>query len=171
MVHGLTQQLGGTLVLTSAPGQGTVASLWLPTAADEVAAPPDPATIAVDAPVPDRLKILAVDDDALILMNTAAMLEDLGHEVLEAHSGPEALKLARDHPDIDLLITDQAMPNMNGTELIEHITQDRPRLPIILATGYGELPTGRHHRIAKLTKPFTEKELSAALAKVLSFQE
>ena len=80
--------------------------------------------------------ILAVDDDALVLLNTAAMLEDLGHTVLEAASGKDALEILRREPRIDLVITDQAMPHMTGSDLAAAIRAEKPDLPIILATGY-----------------------------------
>jgi CheY-like chemotaxis protein len=114
-----------------------------------------------------RLKVLAVDDDSLILMNTAALLEDLGHVVLEATSGAEALELIRDHGDINLLITDQAMPNMTGTQLVQQVAGLRPDLPIILATGYGEVPPGFETSVIKLGKPFGQNQLEQAVAQAL----
>jgi len=170
MVHGLAKQLDGTFVLESAPGRGTTACLWLPAAdeADEPAAPAVPAPPVADIPEASKLKVLAVDDDVLIRMNICAMLEDMGHEVVDAGSGESALLLLDEHPDIALLITDQAMPKMTGTELIAHVTVARPDLPIILATGYGELPTSLHGCIVKLDKPFSEKQLARALDTVMA---
>ncbi|RUX68993.1 hybrid sensor histidine kinase/response regulator, partial [Mesorhizobium sp. M7A.F.Ca.US.005.03.1.1] len=79
MVHGMTEQMGGCLVLKSSRGTGTTAELWLPiaTASSEFARGPD--VLAEEAIETASLRILAVDDDALVLLNTAAMLEDLGH--------------------------------------------------------------------------------------------
>ena len=98
MVHGMAAQLGGRLVLESRKGEGTTAELWLPVAERRVAKPPTarqpPAAVAAPAATP--LVVLAVDDDALVLMNTAAMLEDLGHKVLEAHVGQAGAGDARD---------------------------------------------------------------------------
>nr|WP_250890077.1 ATP-binding protein [Sphingobium nicotianae] len=167
MIHGLARQLGGTFTLTSAPGEGTTATLWLPAAqADDVnmIAPSDQAS---QNNMVGRLKVLAVDDDGLILMNTSALLEDLGHSVLEASSGTQALDLLRKYPDIDLLITDQAMPNMTGTQLVHHVSELRPDLPIILATGYGEVPAGFETSVVKLGKPFAQTLLAQALAQAV----
>ena len=173
MIHGLAQQLGGTFTLSSILGQGTTATLWLPStdaqspSDDDEAGIADPAPHAIDTR-PAQLKVLAVDDDVLILMNTAALLEDLGHHVLEATSGADAIDLLAQHPDIDLLITDQAMPNMTGTELVDRIGDSYPALPIIVATGYGEIPATARLRVRKLSKPFTQAQLAQAIAEALN---
>jgi len=97
-------------------------------------------------------------------MNTAALLEDLGHRVIEAGSGEEALELLRAHPDIAILITDQAMPGMTGSELIAAARALRPALPVILATGYGETPADVTQGLQRLGKPFGQKDLERAVA-------
>ncbi|MBW8708749.1 MAG: PAS domain S-box protein [Alphaproteobacteria bacterium] len=163
MVHGMAEQMGGRLILHSKPGEGTTAEIWLPSATSAARARQE----AVPAPEPPagrrRLKVLAVDDDLLVLFNTVAMLEDLGHEVVEAGSGPEALEhLARQ--SFDLVITDQSMPRMSGTQLIEAIARDWPDLKVILATGYAELPDGVQVKVPKLNKPFNERDLKKVLA-------
>lgn len=166
MVHGLAEQMGGFLQLQSRLGAGTTAALWLPAAASEDA--PEigvSQAAAADTRAHRRLKILAVDDDALVLMNTAALLADLGHDVYEASSGEEALMRFAEHPDIDLLITDHAMPNMTGAKLAETLRTARPQLPIILASGYGELPAGAPNTLFRLGKPFSQALLAEALAK------
>ncbi len=170
MIHGLAEQQGGVFTLQSKVGEGTTATLWLPVAIDgpaDAVSSPQPAESPVFL---DRLKILAVDDDGLILMNTAALLEDLGHEVLQADSGEEALMLLRANPDIDLLITDQAMPNMTGTQLADHATEERGDLPIILASGFGDVPPGAQQRIVRLGKPFGQTMLEQAVAQAMSRQ-
>jgi CheY-like chemotaxis protein len=164
MIYGLAEQLGGTFTLHSAPEQGTRATLWLPAA---TAVQPEGVRPVAEAPAGElpikSLKILAVDDDGLILMNTSALLEDLGHVVVEASSGSEALDKMQDHPDIDLLITDQAMPNMTGIQLIRKVFATRPDLPVIIATGYGDAPREFEGKIVKIGKPFSQNELAAAL--------
>jgi len=163
MVHGLAQQLGGRLVLESEPGRGTTAALWLPAAEpteSESRSPEEP-----EAPRHTRpLIVLAVDDDSLVLMNTVALLEDLGHTVLEAQSGTEALDIFRREPAIDLVITDQAMPQMTGVQFAEIAQAERPAVPFILATGYGELPQAANGVLHKLGKPFRQEDLARAVA-------
>ncbi len=163
MIDGLAKQLGGAFELTSVVGEGTNAVLWLPYAQAVVSERQNP-PIKHLARAASALKILAVDDDVLILMNTAAMLEDLGHTVLEAGNGAVALELLADNPDIDMLITDQAMPNMTGTELADRVVAIRGDIPVILASGYAEVPPGAHQRIVKLGKPFDQDQLEKAIA-------
>ena len=111
--------------------------------------------------------MLAVDDDLLVLENTAAMLEDLGHRVVEARSGEEALALLRRTPDVDLVITDHAMPGMTGMQLAERIAVERPGLPVILASGYGEVSAETHRILPRLSKPFDQDTLALAVADAL----
>jgi PAS domain S-box-containing protein len=168
MVHGLAEQSGGRLVLESVAGSGTTAELWLPLA-PQVQEQSGARLIEAAAAMPMRpLTVLAVDDDRLVLMNTVAMLEDMGHTVLEATSGEEALEILRQHATVDLLITDQAMPNMTGLQLARIVQAERPGLPIIMATGYAEVP--RDARLPKLSKPFFQDELAQAISQAVFSQ-
>jgi PAS domain S-box-containing protein len=167
MIHGFAEQSGGQLLLRSKKGEGTTAELWLPVAAVEpaVAEPPAGPDLAPRGGRP--LRVLAVDDDSLVLMNTGAQLEDLGHLVFEATSGEQALRILRRETDIDLVITDQLMPGMTGLQLIDVIRQERPTIAVILATGYGEAGTGELQRVARLGKPFTQADLQRTIAQVM----
>jgi PAS domain S-box-containing protein len=164
MVHGLAEQSGGRLVIESAVDRGTTASLWLP-----VADRPPPAAITGQATAARgmrKLSVLAVDDDALVLFNTAAMLEDLGHRVTVAYSGKEALQVMED-ARFDLLVIDHAMPNMTGAELIEQVRRRDPGQAILLATGYAELPSGVAADVPRLAKPFLQRDLERAIATLM----
>lgn len=154
MVHGMVEQLGGKLSLKSKPGSGTTVELCLPLASGgEAQATVHQAEGETD-PASGQLLILAVDDDKLVLTNTSAMLEDLGHRVLEANSGKHALSILRGKPDIDLVITDQSMPGMTGVQLAKAIKAERPAIPVIIATGFSELPEYINSDLPKLAKPF-----------------
>ncbi len=167
MVHGVAEQFGGRLVLQSELGKGTVAELWLPagqrprTQDAHVLEEPQAQTSR------GQFTVLAVDDDDLVLMNTVALLEDLGHKVFEAHSGEQALEIFRREPGIDLIVTDQGMPKMTGIQFAEAARAERDDVPVILATGYGELPSHETLAWIKLSKPFGLAELSRALAAAL----
>ncbi|HEX4741495.1 MAG TPA: ATP-binding protein [Caulobacteraceae bacterium] len=164
MVHGLANQSGGAFHLDSQVGVGTRAELWLPTAEGAVveAAPPASADAAA-APA----TILLVDDDVLIAGSTVALLEDLGHKVVEAHSGAEAMTMIDGGLSPDLVITDHAMPGMSGTDLALRLKAQRPELPILLATGYAELEDEPSIDLPRLAKPYTQQQLSWEISRLL----
>jgi PAS domain S-box-containing protein len=168
VVHGLLQETGGRLSLKSTKGQGTTVEMWFPVAPDQQEAQAEPQSPHVEAKRNDEpLTVLAVDDDALVLMNTVIMLEDLGYKVIEAGSGADALAALANH-EIDLMITDHAMPHMSGTELAAAARTHRPELPVILATGFLDLPEGADPLdMSKLIKPFSLEQLQAAVCEAI----
>ena len=169
MVHGLTAQSGGAMDVASDVGKGTVITLWLPRACGaEVVRDPPMSEAVVEATARPALRILLVDDDVLVSMNTANMLIDLGHDVLEAHSGVHALRMLESEGTFDAVITDYAMPGMNGLELATRITTERPQMLVILATGYAELPTESSIAFPRLSKPYTQGQLAEALERGLA---
>jgi signal transduction histidine kinase len=166
MVHGFAAQSGGIARITSRVGSGTTIELWLPSA--DVAAAPPSAPLKPAAPARAQARdILLVDDDPLVMASTAAMLEDLGHAVTQATSAIGALTMLRSATKIDLVITDHAMPGLTGTELARLIRQSWPSLPIILVTGYPELPKGEDQGLPWLTKPYQREDLAARIDAVL----
>ncbi|TYO62923.1 PAS domain S-box protein [Bradyrhizobium hipponense] len=171
MVHGLAEQSGGRLVLKSRPGEGTTADIWLPIA-EETAAP----ELRAEAPAPvarasRQLSVLVVDDDLLVLENTAAMLEDLGHIVVEARSGDEALALLRRTRTVDLVVTDYAMPGMTGLQLASAVAAERPEAVILLSTGYADIPSDARSSLPRLSKPFDQAALARAIEAAMDEQE
>ncbi|MCW5732976.1 MAG: response regulator [Enhydrobacter sp.] len=166
MIHGLALQLKGALRLFSEPGQGTRAELWLPVAEGPVAGK------LIDQPAAHRgtsrhATLLFVDDDYLINLSTATLLEDLGHTVIKATSGADALSILGNGKPIDLLITDYAMPGMTGLELAAEARRLRPGLPILLATGYADLPTNAALELPRLSKPYQQRQLAEQIASLL----
>ena len=167
MVHGLAVQLQGALRLESELGHGTTAELWLPAtdlAPEESIPKSDEATIR---PPSQKMTVLLVDDDALIAMTTVDMLEDLGFEVIEANSGNRALEIIRNGRAVDLLITDYSMPRMNGAQLASAVRQVRPELPILLATGYAELPPHSGVALPRIAKPYRQEQLAEEINKLI----
>ncbi|MGO8203264.1 response regulator [Rhizobium ruizarguesonis] len=165
MIHGLAVQLNGALRLTSELGVGTTAELWLPATERRPERPAE-----AELPVPQaasRLKILLVDDDALIAMSSVDMLEDLGHEVVEANSGSQALELISGQ-HFDLVITDYSMPGMTGAQLAQAARNIHPALPIVLATGYADLPAGTDIDLPRLAKPYDQAQLAKEIAKAMA---
>jgi PAS domain S-box-containing protein len=165
MVHGFIEQLGGRFVLKSKKDQGTTAELWLPvaaSAAQQASAIDEPAT-----PEVPRLCVLVVDDDSLVLTSTCLLLEDLGHRVIAATSGAQALELFERDQTIDLVITDMAMPQMSGAQLADAIRTLKSDMPIVLATGYAERLEGFAARLPRLSKPFTQLNLVEIIASAM----
>lgn len=161
MVKGMVEQCGGRLILSSVEGEGTKAQIRLKVADKAAQAQMQVSDEVIAAGEP--LRILAVDDDPLILLNTVTILEDLGHSVLEASSGKAALDIL-DAEAVDLLITDFAMPNMTGAELVRRAKVRHPALKVILASGYADLAELEDLDLPRLSKPYSEQELAAALA-------
>ncbi len=164
MVYGLAAQSGGALRLSSVLGEGTTAELWLPITE---AAFDTSSGVSVAAPAALPSTILVVDDDALILMSTVSMLDDLGHTAIEAGSGPAALEVLRTGQPVDLLLTDYAMPGMTGLDLARAAQKLRPDLRILLATGYADLPEGSALDVPRLPKPYTQDQLASAVGTLL----
>jgi CheY-like chemotaxis protein len=163
MVHGLAEQFGGRFDMQSRPGEGTVAELWLPVAAKATQPAEAPHRRDPDAEMALPLVILAVDDDPLVLTNTAAMLEDLGHTCFAVSSAAEALEILNNDDTIDLVITDQIMPRMTGLQLADAIRRQW-QIPVLLVTGFAEIEPGDAGTVPKLAKPFTQAELAAQIA-------
>ncbi|RYF93803.1 MAG: PAS domain-containing sensor histidine kinase [Caulobacteraceae bacterium] len=160
MVYGLAEQSGGRLDIASRPGHGTRVDILLPPS-DEAVKAAGPAAAAAPAAY-QSLRLLAVDDDALVLLNTTAMLEDLGHSVFAASSANEALKILSEQT-VDAVITDYAMPRRNGLDLSREIVARWPGLPIILASGYAEMPPDFDIALPRLAKPYSQADLARVL--------
>ena len=164
MVHGLAVQLGGLFELSSEVEKGTTATLWLPIATNSLAVK-EPAVLQVTPGRPAT--ILVVDDDPLIAMSAVDMLEDLGHTVIEANSAQRALEILEAGQAVDLMMTDQAMPGMTGVELAEIVARKRPNMPVLLATGYADLPTTHKSKLPRLSKPYLQAQLQTEIDRLL----
>jgi signal transduction histidine kinase/ActR/RegA family two-component response regulator len=164
MVHGLTAQLGGGFKIASAPGQGTSVEMYLPVASSDS----EVVNLCIkDLPASsDRVhSVLLVDDEEIVRVATAEMIRELGHEVVEAASGSEALGLLESGLQVDVLITDYKMPRMDGTELARLVKDIQPEIAVLLITGY----TGASKEVgnyARLDKPFGQREIRAAFAEL-----
>jgi len=168
MVHGMVEQSGGKLAVTSRPGLGTTVTMWFTVAA---ASPPDEADAQCATGTPGaqaQARVLVVDDDPLVRVSACALLEDAGFDVVECDCGRRALQMLAGDRAIDLVLTDQVMPEMTGVQLIKAIHELRPEMPIVLATGYAELPAALPPNVRRLAKPFRPGELQQTIASVLA---
>ena len=116
------------------------------------------------------MRVLAVDDDGLVLLSTSMILEELGYDVVQADSGPAALKHL-ESGTFDLVVSDVMMPGMNGLELLGEINARQPRLPVLLVSGFTNLPHGFQSEVALLSKPFSESQLAAAIKRLSAKSE
>ena len=163
MVYGFARQIGGTATIESTLGKGTTVYLWLPRA---VALPEMRQIAAVGLRSVEKLRILVVDDDDAVRGLAKEMLEEMGHEVVEAASGRSALELLREGSRCDLLLVDFAMPLMNGSECATEARQVCPDLSILFMTGYVDndaLSRWSELGVRTLNKPFQYADLAAAV--------
>ena len=169
MVHGLAAQSGGLLRIDSEPERGTTLTLWLPMATTEAATLATDVLPAPPTPLVTACKVMIVDDDLLVMTGTSAMIEDLGHTAIEAHSAAEALAKLASGIEVDVVITDHAMPVMTGMQLARCIQEKYSGLPVILATGYAELPVDPSTLgILRLAKPCTQFDIATAIQSALT---
>ncbi len=159
MVQGFARQSGGDVTIESAVGVGTAVSLWLPrlpgasTHGATRLAPPKPAHPASGV---GPCRILLVDDEAPVRQTLVLFLRKAGHAAVAVESGKAALALIAGGEAFDLLITDQSMPGMAGTDLIAAVAQFAPSLPAMLITGFDRVAGVEHlaARVEILAKPF-----------------
>jgi CheY-like chemotaxis protein len=139
-------------------------SLWLPISI----LPIDDATgsEAGDTPLEHaRGHVLLVDDEDVVRMSTAGMLEDMGYAVAEAQSAEQALALLESGMQPDLLVTDHLMPGMSGADLARRVRDLRPSLPVLIVSGYADAD-GIAPDLPRLAKPFRAAELAASLTAI-----
>ena len=170
MVYGIVKQSGGYIWPYSEPGLGTTFKIYLPSIAETPA--PASETVAEQA-VPSRsATILVVEDDPLVRTIARRALTDAGFEVVEASDGGEALSLMAGHEQIDVVLSDLAMPGLGGRELAQRLSAIRPGLPVVFMSGYtdddltrrGLLDAG----IPYLEKPFSPEALARMIREIVN---
>ena len=170
IIHGIAKKSGGFVSCTSTPNEGTIFHVYLPI--HEATTLPEGVITPVELIGSSIENILFIDDEEMLAEMGKTMLERLGYKVTVETNSIEALKIIQDQPDrFDLIITDQTMPGMTGSDLARRILQIRPGLPIILCTGFSNLISEEKARIYGIKgfamKPLAKNDLAALIRKVL----
>jgi PAS domain S-box-containing protein len=165
-VFGFAKQSGGAVRIATRVGEGTSVKVFLPRPEVIRERHPD---VACSPNTKVRTRILVVDDDKAVLRTTQRLLDALGYSVVPAASGGEALRMIADGLEIELVLSDFAMPEMTGVELAKSIHTIRPELPVILVTSDGNREILKElGEVLILHKPYTEDELMEKIARVFN---
>jgi PAS domain S-box-containing protein len=169
MSHGIVSQAGGTIEVESEPGFGSTFTVVLPLSSMGI---PRPALEPPPSALGGRETVLLVDDEGAVLAFVSRVLRAKGYHVLEAHDGPAALDTASRHAGpIHLLLTDVAMPNLNGREVADRLRHERPDSAVLYMSGYAERALAQDgltdDGAGFLPKPFTMAELTSAVREAL----
>lgn len=165
-VFGFAKQSGGGVHIDTAPGQGTQVAVYLPAVKDQAVS--EPVVPMLNQPVSESGRnrtVLLVDDDHLVRDMLGDVLRQYGYQVRQAHSGEQALALLDD--EIDLLLTDFAMPEFNGAQLALAAREGYPQLPVVLLTGYAELQGLELPGSVVIQKPVQSDQLARVLNEML----
>ena len=175
-VHGIVEQSGGAIDVTSEPSRGTAFHIYLPCATDGSTPTEDEASELVDGPIGGSETVLLVEDDTRVATLVASALRKAGYTVLEAPDARRAIDIVSRHQGaIDLLLTDVVMPGMNGRELAEYVTLALPGTRVLYMSGYSDdavLQRGIETATANfLQKPFSMEALARKVRQVLMYRD
>ncbi len=135
MVYGIVKQTGGCIALTSALGAGTRFEIFLPVARSGRAI--EAGAASPHARLAGHETVLVVEDEEVVRSLVQRVLSGAGYEVLVACTGAEALEIEREHKgEIHVLVTDVVMPGMNGRELADRVSAQRPKIHVLFTSGY-----------------------------------
>ena len=168
VVHGIVSNYQGSIVVESEPGKGSSFAIYLPQHSEYY----DEEKANTQRMKKGRGSIMFVDDEKEITFMGKRMLESLGYTVDIKTDSQEALEEFRARPQkYDLLVTDQAMPKLMGTELIARIREVRPDMKSIIITGYQDsIPANAMEQFGIadiISKPLILSEFSELIGKVL----
>lgn len=168
MVHGVVNQSGGSIWVYSKPGKGTTFKIYLPRVDEAPTVEPSKAAVTTAR---GSETILVVEDEEALRVLVAGFLQSSGYTVLQASEGQEGIKRAKEHGDVDLLMTDVVMPGMSGSELASAIRPFFPHLKLLYMSGYTSDLIAQHGVLETdatlLEKPFTKESLLTKVRMVL----
>jgi PAS domain S-box-containing protein len=169
VVHGIVTDLGGAIEVTTRAGHGTTFEIWLPIRGET---DDSSAEQARELPRGSGAVIMIVDDEPALVALAEETLAELGYEPAGFNSSVSALRAFRDEPQrFDLILTDEAMPDLAGTEFARQIRQIAPGIPLVLMSGYGGSQLVQRAAAIGikevLRKPLQRRDLAESLARVL----
>ena len=173
VIHGIVQDSKGFIEVESTPGQGSIFRVYFPVLNEDIPLPKK--IIEKDVPTGTE-RILLVDDEPLLVKLEQKQLEMAGFQVTGISNSTDALKKFQSDPDkFDLIVTDQTMPGLRGSELARAILKINPAIPIILCTGFSSVISKEEALAAGIkkfvVKPTKRHELVTAIRTVLDEQE
>jgi PAS domain S-box-containing protein len=168
VVHGIIKSHDGAIAVSSTPGEGTTFEIYLPKIESSKIPEPQP----LEPTNKDKEVILLVDDEEMMVNVTGQILRRLGFDVVAKNSSIDALETFQEEPDkFDLVITDQVMPNMTGTQLASKLISIRPNISIILCSGFPENVQPEELESIGIKefvlKPISKQEIAKIIRKVL----
>ena len=169
LVHGIVTELGGAIDVATKAGEGTRFEIWLPITAVSDA---PPVSTPRELPRGSGEVLMIVDDERPLVALAEEMLAELGYEPVGFNSSSAALQAFQEHPHrFDLVLTDEAMPDLIGTELAREVRRFRPDVPVILMSGYGGSQLAKRAAAIGvnevLRKPLQRRDIADSLARVL----
>jgi signal transduction histidine kinase/ActR/RegA family two-component response regulator len=172
VVHGIVKDSGGLISIDSDPGKGTTVNVFFPVV-DMTADPRPESTTPI---LSGNERVLFIDDEPMLIRLHKTLLEELGYRVTTSSSSPEALRMFQTHPEqFDLVITDQTMPEMTGSELATRMLRIRPDIPIILCSGFSSIITKEKAKSIGITtfvdKPVAKRHLAHLIREALEGRE
>jgi CheY-like chemotaxis protein len=170
VVHGIVASHGGAIDVETEVDRGTSFIIYLPQATEQEGEE----LFALEGEIArgNAERVLLIDDEDSVVDIASSMLERSGYKVQAFTDSVAALEYFRGHPDeIDVVVTDQTMPNLTGLELAKQIKATRPGIPVILCTGYSKVVSPERARQEGLSdyifKPYSADDLARALNQVL----
>jgi nitrogen-specific signal transduction histidine kinase len=170
LVHGIVADLGGLIDVKTAIGRGTTFTIWLPSAGEAAAASAGP---RAELPHGCGQTVLIVDNEEPLVALTEEILAELGYEPVGFSSSIAALRAFNESPQrFDIVLTDESMPDLAGTDLARAIARLRPDMPIVLMSGFAGAQLHEHAQVLGireiLRKPLQRKDIAECFGRVLS---
>jgi signal transduction histidine kinase len=168
IVYGIVHQGGGHIDVRSGVGMGTDVAIYLPRTHEQPMSIPAVSTVRR---FPARGRILLVDDEPLVKHSFARVLRRLGYELITASHATEAIELVARRPELDLVITDVVMPDLNGVQLIERLSELGVKAKVLYVSGFADgllnNRAGLGDRVEFLAKPVGVRQLEDKVRELL----